>query len=172
MTLVQAVKGSITKFPSTAIVNAANSSLLGGGGVDGAIHKAAGKDLLFACRLLNGCKTGEAKITKAFNIKTAEYIIHTVGPYYKGLPVEDSERLLASCYTKSLNLAKDFDSIVFPAISTGIYGYPLEDATNVAVAAIKSWLEVNPDTKLKTVILISLTDEDYDRIRKIVEKSF
>jgi len=168
MTTVEVVQGDITKFPSDVIVNAANSSLLGGGGVDGAIHKAAGPDLLFACRLLGGAKTGEAKITDAYGITTAQKIIHTVGPVYKGLDPEIAADFLYSCYQNSLTLAKGFKSVTFPAISTGIYGYPLVDATEVAVNAIKEWLEENPDSSLEKIYLIAWAEEDFKVITEVV----
>lgn len=161
MVKVQVVKGQITEFPSDVIVNAANSSLLGGGGVDGAIHRAAGKELVFACRMLGGAKVGEAKITDAFNIRTAKRIVHTVGPVFKGYSVEEAARLLASCYWNSLTLAKDFTSVAFPGISTGIYGYPLVDATRVALATIEKWSVENENSSLKTVTLMAFTDKEY-----------
>jgi O-acetyl-ADP-ribose deacetylase (regulator of RNase III) len=160
MTTIATHRGDITTFEADVIVNAANSSLLGGGGVDGAIHRAAGADLLAACRLLGGAKTGEAKMTDAFNIRTAYKIIHTVGPVYAGLGPERSAELLASCYRNSLDLARDFGSIAFPAISTGIYGYPIADATRVAVDTIREWITSHPDSQLQTVTLVAHSAPD------------
>jgi O-acetyl-ADP-ribose deacetylase len=162
MTELVAVKGNITTYPSDVIVNAANSSLLGGGGVDGAIHRAAGPDLLAACRLLHGAKTGEAKITDAFNITTAKKIVHTVGPVYTGLGPERSALMLASCYARSLDLASSYRSITFPAISTGIYRYPADEAAAVAVATIREWIATHPDSTLDTVTLIAFSDGDFE----------
>lgn len=135
-------KGDITTCDYDCIVNAANNSLLGGGGVDGAIHFAAGRGLLEECRSLGGCKTGEAKITSGYNLK-AKYIIHTVGPIYESQII--SGPLLRDCYRNTLNLAKgnDIHSIAFPAISTGVYGYPKEAAANIAVSEVEQWIKDN-----------------------------
>ena len=147
---IQVVQGDITKLDCDCIVNAANRSLLGGGGVDGAIHRAAGPELLAECRTLHGCRTGEAKITKGYRLK-AKYIIHTVGPIYSGT-AEDAAQL-ADCYRNSLNLAKEHDvhSIALPAISTGVYGYPLEDATEIAVKTVAQWLGDHADYAMQVI---------------------
>ena len=144
------VQGDITRLNCECIVNAANRSLLGGGGVDGAIHRAAGPELLAECRTLGGCETGEAKITRGYRLP-AKWVIHTVGPVYSGR-ARDAE-LLASCYRNSLMLAKahDIRSIAFPAISTGVYGYPLREATEVAVATVRAWLAENREYPLRVI---------------------
>lgn len=139
------VRGSVVDMHVGAIVNAANKSLLGGGGVDGEIHRAAGPDLLKECKTLNGCNTGEAKITDAYNIIHADYIIHTVGPIYSGK--ETDANLLSACYSNSLDLALEngCSSIAFPGISTGVYGYPLDEAASVSLLTVANWLNEHPD---------------------------
>lgn len=142
--MLKAIRGDITKIKGVqAIVNAANSSLLGGGGVDGAIHRAAGPQLLAECRLLGGCKTGEAKITKGYNL-SSDYVIHTVGPVWNG-GGKGEEKLLADCYEHSMQLAikHNIRTIAFPSIATGIYHFPVEKAARIAVRTVGRFVEEN-----------------------------
>lgn len=164
-TVIRTVLGDITRDHSvTAIVNAANTSLLGGGGVDGAIHRAAGRKLLEECRTLNGCKTGEAKITGAYNLP-CEYVIHTVGPVWSGGRYGEAV-LLAGCYKNSLQIALDrgIRTIAFPSISTGVYSYPLEQAAGIAVRTVCSFVTEHPDAfgEILWVLFDSRTKAAYD----------
>ena len=147
---IKTILGDITKQNVDAIVNAANTSLLGGGGVDGAIHRAAGPELLAECRTLNGCRTGEAKITKGYQLP-AKYVIHTVGPIYSASASDPVN--LANCYRNSLDLAREHDihSIAFPAISTGVYGYPKLFACKIAANTVKQWLEEHADYEIEVI---------------------
>ena len=156
---IKLMQGDITKLEVDAIVNAANKTLLGGGGVDGAIHRAAGPGLLEECRSLGGCDTGEAKITRGYNLK-AKYIIHTVGPVYSGKP-QNTTQLKAS-YINSLNLAEKYDiqSIAFPAISCGVYGYPIQEASRIALTTTYDFLKKNQSIQI--VIFIFFSSSDYN----------
>lgn len=154
------IQADITKLAVDAIVNAAKSSLLGGGGVDGAIHHAAGEDLLSECQQLNGCPTGQAKITGGY-LLPAKYIIHTVGPTWRGGKAGEPE-LLASCYRESLNLADIYgiETIAFPAISCGAYGYPIELAAKIALETVSAVLAQTPS--ILGVSFVCFNDADYD----------
>ena len=166
MDRIELIMGDITKLEVDAIVNAANSSLLGGGGVDGAIHHAAGPQLLAECQLLNGCKTGESKITKGYNL-AAKYVIHTVGPIWNDGFHQEPE-LLSSCYRKSLKLAikNGIKSIAFPNISTGIYHFPKTRAANIALETVTDFLKKDPT--IEKVIFCTFDDENYDLYRKLI----
>ena len=159
-------KNNITDLKYDAIVNAANKTLLGGGGVDGAIHRAAGPELLKECRTLNGCNTGEAKITKGYKLN-AKHVIHTVGPIYSGS--EKDRKDLYNCYYNCLQLAKENDlhSIAFPGISTGVYGYPINEACQVVVKAIRAWQEENKDYPM-TIMLSCFNDRLYEEYKGIL----
>ncbi|MDO4531607.1 MAG: O-acetyl-ADP-ribose deacetylase [Bacillota bacterium] len=155
------VKGDIVKMKTDAIVNAANTSLLGGGGVDGAIHRAAGPELLAECETLNGCRTGEAKITQGYKLK-AKYVIHTPGPIWRGGKWGEAE-LLANCYKNSLALAKEHGvkTIAFPSISTGVYRFPVDEAARIAVGEILRFLEEEASVEQVTIVCFDDKTKEY-----------
>lgn len=161
--------GDITKLNVDAICNAANSTLLGGGGVDGAIHRAAGPQLLEECRTLNGCRTGEAKITVGYNLP-AKHVIHTVGPIYSGRASDATD--LRNCYWNCLEVARanDLHSIAFPGISTGVYGYPKKEAADIATTTVKEWLKTNSDYDIE-VTFVNFSEEDYMIYKKMVDSN-
>jgi O-acetyl-ADP-ribose deacetylase len=164
---IELITGDITKLDVDAIVNAANKSLLGGGGVDGAIHRAAGPGLLEECRSLNGCQTGEAKITSGYKLK-ARHVIHTVGPVWAG-GNSDERVLLASCYKSCLELAvkNKIGSIAFPCISTGAYGFPKDIAATIAVNETSRFLKVN--SYPEKVIFVAFSESDHEIYRKLLD---
>ena len=169
MTRLRALQANIVTLAVDAIVNAANSSLLGGGGVDGAIHRAAGTQLLEECRRLGGCKVGEAKLTKGYQLP-ARFIIHTVGPVWRGGKNGEPE-LLASCYRKSLAIAaeQEVKSIAFPSISTGVYGYPIELAARVAVETVCD--VVRKSSMIEEIIFCCFSQSDLDVYKSLLPKS-
>jgi O-acetyl-ADP-ribose deacetylase len=164
---IEIIKGDITALDVGAIVNAANNSLRGGGGVDGAIHNVAGPELLIECKNLNGCKTGQSKITKGYRLK-ARHIIHTVGPVWHG-GNNDENSLLASCYQTCLALAneKKIKTIAFPNISTGVFGFPKEIAASIAINETRKFLDQNDYPE--KVIFVAYADDNYEIYRKILE---
>lgn len=170
--ILKTVKGDITKITDVqAIVNAANRSLLGGGGVDGAIHRAAGPELLKECRTLNGCETGQAKITKAYNLP-CEYVIHTVGPVWRGGSANEAE-LLASCYFNSLKLATEngIKRIAFPSVSTGVYSYPIDQAAKIAVGTVYRFLQ-DSGADMELVEWVLFDDKTYQIYEREVDKKY
>ncbi|MCC9166172.1 O-acetyl-ADP-ribose deacetylase [Pontibacter harenae] len=170
-TKLEAIKGDITKLDVDAVVNAANNSLLGGGGVDGAIHRAGGPAILEECKQIRarqgGCPTGEAVLTTGGNLP-ASYVIHTVGPVWNG-GRKDEATLLQNCYYNSVRIAseKNLQSIAFPNISTGVYGYPKQQAAEVAVQAVKEYLQKN-ETSLKYVLFVCFDDDNYTLYQKLL----
>ncbi len=164
MAEIKILKGDITKLDVDAIVNAANKTLLGGGGVDGAIHRAAGKELLEECKTLHGCQTGESKITKGYNLPS-KYVIHTVGPVWHGGNNNEPE-LLRSCYNSALKIAKEYNikTIAFPAISCGVYGFPIEKACKIAFETVKEF--ISNDNCLESIIFIDINDSVINEYKK------
>ncbi len=164
---ISVIQGDITQLQVDAIVNAANSSLLGGGGVDGAIHQAAGPGLLEECRALGGCETGQAKITSGHNLR-AQWVIHTVGPVWQGGDQKEDE-LLAGCYRNSLALARQYSlkTIAFPAISTGVYGFPISSAAQIATSTTRTFSEENPD-HIVEITFCCFSDEDLRVYRQVL----
>jgi O-acetyl-ADP-ribose deacetylase (regulator of RNase III) len=165
---IQIVHGDVTKLDVDAIVNAANSTLLGGGGVDGAIHRAAGTELLAECRALGGCEPGKAKITRGYRLP-ARFVIHTVGPIWRG-GKRDEARILANCYRNSLQLAveNEVKTIAFPAISCGAYGYPIEQAAQIALETTREFLAATQN--IHRVIFVLWGDDVYDAYREALQK--
>ncbi len=170
---IELLEGDITHQDTDAIVNAANRSLLGGGGVDGAIHRAAGPQLLTECRTLGGCETGDAKITRGYNLK-ARHVIHTVGPIYHSAGRKAPE-LLASCYRRSLEVAgqNKLKSVAFPSISTGAYGYPLEEAAPIALKTVMDYLKAHPDIeRIRFVLFGREAYQSYEKaLKNLIKKT-
>ena len=166
MAVIEVLQGDITKLEVDTIVNAANRSLLGGGGVDGAIHRAAGRSLLNECRTLNGCETGQSKITKGYNLP-AKYVIHTVGPVWSGGNKQEKE-LLKSCYYTALELAREYNikTIAFPSISCGVYRFPIEEACKIAISTVKEYL--NNYDGFEKVIFINPSEDILEIYKKIL----
>ena len=164
---IEAMQGDITTLEVDAIVNAANTSLLGGGGVDGAIHRAAGPDLLEECKTIGGCPTGEARLTKGYRLP-ASYVIHTVGPVYN--PRRDNQRLLTQCYKNCLEIAaaNSIRSIAFPAISCGVYRFPIDRATQIAVQEVVDFL--NSNSTVEKIIFVCFNDEIYDTYLQVIKE--
>ncbi len=166
MVKLEVILGDITKLSVDAIVNAANTSLLGGGGVDGAIHRAAGKELIAECRTLNGCETGQAKITKGYHLP-AKHVIHTVGPVWQG-GAHREPFLLRNCYENSLKLAQanGLKTIAFPCISTGVYGFPKDLAAQIAVAAVREYCQDNGT--FEQILFVCFSKEDLSIYQKLI----
>lgn len=166
--MIAIVHGSVLDQHVDAIVNAANHTLQGGGGVDGAIHRAAGPELLAACRELGGCETGDAKITPAFGIRTARHVVHTVGPVWSQKRADECKRQLASCYARSCEvaLAAGDRSIAFPAISCGVYGYPLADALPVALAALRPY-----GARFERILLAMFRSDEFETAAEVAQAS-
>lgn len=172
MTRIEIIQGDITKQASDAIVNAANTTLLGGGGVDGAIHRAAGPELLAECRTLHGCRTGEAKITRGYRLP-AKFVIHTPGPVWHGGGRGEAE-LLASCYRSCLELAAEHGcrTVDFPSISTGVYHFPLDKAAGIAIGTIAAFLSAHPEIeRVRMVCFDARTKGFYDAALRALEES-
>ena len=166
MVMIEVIQSDITQLEVDAIVNAANKSLLGGGGVDGAIHRAAGSELLDECKTLGGCETGEAKLTKGYKLK-ASYVIHTVGPVWNG-GTRGEDQFLTNCYKNSLQLANNISlkSIAFPAISTGVYRFPIDRACRIALKSIRDYLK--SDDSINEIYLVCFDRDVYDQYNTLV----